>query len=43
MSTQDSTLDRIRDALATVDDVVFYGTAADLPESDPWDYTVFSR
>ena len=43
MSTPDSTLDRIREALETVDDVVFYGTAAGLHESDPWDYTVFSR
>lgn len=43
MSTPDSTLDRIREALETIDDVVFYGTAAGLLESDPWDYTVFSR
>ena len=30
MSTPDSTLDRIRDALATVDNVVFYGAAAEV-------------
>ena len=38
-----STLDLINAALANVDNRVFYGTAAKLPKSQPWNYTVFSR
>lgn len=38
-----STLNAIREALASVDSNVFYGLAAGLPKEAPWDYTVFSR
>lgn len=38
-----STLDAIRDALAGIDERVYYGTASGLEPGAPWDYTVFSR
>ena len=37
------TLDLIEEALKAIGDPVFYGVAAKLPKSSPWNYTVFSR
>lgn len=38
-----STLDDVKDALASVDANVFYGAACGLPDGAPWNYAVFSR
>lgn len=36
-------LDEIKEALTGVNGPVFYGTAAALPKTEPWNYAVFSR
>lgn len=38
-----ATLDDIQAALESIDDAVYYGVASKVKESDPWNYTVFSR
>lgn len=38
-----ATLDDIQAALESIDDAVYYGMASKVEETDPWNYTVFSR
>lgn len=38
-----ATLDDMQAALAKVDGSVYYGVASKVGETDPWNYTVFSR
>lgn len=33
----------VHDALAEIDENIYYGTAAELPKDEPWNYIVFSR